>query len=523
MLYIGSQGASRLLGALIFGVIALQFGAAANAKSLRTNILADPAMVDPITYSELISGDIIGNVYEAFTAIDKDGNVVPALATKWEAREDNLVWRVSLREGVKFHSGREFSAKDVKYTFEQLLLPGNKGGLNARYLKGIVGAQEIKDGKATALSGVSIVDDHTVDIKFTSPDVLFPIYPIYLMDSGAVAESGADWHTKVSAGTGPYQFEAWNRGQNVSLTAHKGYWGGAPKIDGVNFLVVPSDDTAISMYEAGELDLIYVSSVVEGRRILKDQRFEKDLIRVPAAQIQYLGLNRTQYEPFKDIRVREAVCITIERDAMVSGLFGGAAFPLYGQVTNGVAGYNSNLKPIPFDPDRAKKLLADAGFPGGKGMPPVKVTTTPPRKNEATYYANQLKTVLGMPVEVEIVERGTHIKKMNAGEVPFFPWGWTAGYPDGMYFLSQVWYGPSKYNRSRWQNADFDALIDKAKGVPDNAERYKLYNQAEQVLLDDWGTCPTTVRMQIAAAKQNVSGVHLTPFRFIAFQDVDIK
>jgi len=519
---IKNRSVSRSMSVLVLAAIALLYVTPAGAKTLRTNILADPAMVDPITYSELISGDVIGNVYEAFTALDKDGNVVPALAAKWEAREDNAVWRISLREGVKFHSGREFSAKDVKYTFEQLLLPGNKGGLNARYLKGIVGAQEVTDGKATSLSGVTLVDDHTVDIRFTSPDVLFPIYPIYLMDSGAVAESGADWHTKVSAGTGPYQFDAWNRGQNVSLKAHKGYWGGAPKIDGVNFLVVPSDDTAISMYEAGELDLIYVSSVVEGRRVLKDPRFEQDLIRVPAAQIQYLGLNSTQYEPFKDIRVREAVCITIDRGAMVNGLYGGAAFPLYGQVTKGVAGFNPNLKSIPYDPDRAKKLLADAGYPGGEGMPAVKVSTTPPRKNEAAYYANQLKSVLGMPVEVEIVERGSHIKRMNAGEVGLFPWGWTAGYPDAMYFLSQVWYGPSKYNHSRWSNAEFDALIDKAKGVPDNASRYKLYNQAEQVLLDDWGTCPTTVRMQIAAAKGNVSGVHLTPFRFIAFSEVEI-
>ena len=142
MPYIDSRSVSRLLSALVLMVFALQYATAADAKTLRTNILADPAMVDPITYSELISGDVIGNVYEAFTALDKDGNVVPALATKWEALEDNAVWRISLREGVTFHSGREFSAKDVKYTFEQLLLPGNKGGLNARYLKGIVGVSE---------------------------------------------------------------------------------------------------------------------------------------------------------------------------------------------------------------------------------------------------------------------------------------------------------------------------------------------------------------------------------------------
>ncbi len=495
----------------------------AEAQTLRTNILADPAMVDPITFSELVAGDILGNVYEGFTAIDENGEVVPALAESWEAHDDNLGFTFHLREGVKFHSGRDFTAKDVKYTFEQLLLPGNKAGINAEYLESIVGADKVKDGTTTDLEGVKVIDDHTVEVRFSKPDVLFPIYSIWFMDSGIVDEVGPDWATKASAGTGPFAFEAWNRGQDVKLTANADYWGGAPAIDGVDFLIVPSDDTAISMFEAGELDVVYVSSVPEGRRILKDPQFEDVLLKVPAAQIQYLGMNQTQYEPFKDKRVREAICITMDRDGMVNGLYGGAAFPLYGQITPGVAGYNPDLPAIPYDPERAKELMAEAGYPNGEGMPPLKIATTAPNKDTAAYFASTYKNVLGIPVEVETVERATHIKAMNAGEVAFFHWGWSAGYPDALYFLSQVWYGPSVYNRSRWQNDEFDALIEQSQGVPDNAERYALYQQAEQVLLDDWGTCPTTVRMQIAAVQPYVEGVHLTPFRFLPFEDVKIN
>ena len=370
-----------------------------------------------------------------------------------------------------------------------------------------------RDGNTTELAGVTVVDDHTLDVRFEQSDVLFPIYPIWFMDSGIIEEHGADWASKTSAGTGPFKFVEWNRGQNVRLAAHNDYWGEGPFIDGVNFLIVPSDDTAISMYEAGELDAIYVDAQA-GRRVLRDDRFEPDRRLVPAGQIQYLGMNQTQYEPFKDVRVREAVCISIDRDAMVKGLYGGAAFPLYGQITAGVAGYNPDLKPIPYDPDRAKALLAEAGYPNGEGLPPIKVTSVAPRKDELAYYANQLKTVLGIPVEVEVVERGSHIKKMNAGEVAFFPWGWTAGYPDGLYFLSDVWYGPSPYNRSRWQNDKFDELIDQSRKTADNDARYALYQEAEQILLNDWGTCPTTVRMQVAAVKPNVKGVHLTPVPF---------
>ena len=271
---------------------------------------------------------------------------------------------------------------------------------------------------------------------------------------------------------------------------------------------------------AGELDTIYINNAAEGRRILRDPQFADNLIKVPAAQIRYLGMNQNLYEPFKDKRVREAICKAIDRDGMVNGLFGGAAFPLYGQITPGVAGFNPDLPSIPHDVDKAKALLAEAGFEGGAGLPPLKVTTTAPNKDEATYFAAMLKQDLGMPTEVEVVERGSHIKAMNAGEVPFFAWGWSAGYPDALYFLSQVWYGPSVYNRARWQNDDFDALIEKAQQTADNAARYALYHDAEKILLDDWGTCPLTVRMQIAAVQDNVEGVQLTPFRFRPFNTV---
>ena len=510
----------RLITKVAVVVAASVITAAAHAQTFRTNVPADPAMIDPITYSELVAGDVMGNMYEGFTGIDGDGKVVPALAESWDAHDDNLGFTFHLRPGVTFHSGRPFTAADVKYTLEELLKPGNKGGLNARYLDNVVGAEAVKSGEAEALEGVTVTDDQTVEIRFTQPEVLFPIYPIWFMDSGIVDELGPDWAQKASAGTGPFKFDAWNRGQNVRLVAHEGYWGDGPHVEAVEFMIVPSDDTALSMFEAGELDTVYINNAAEGRRVLRDPQFADSLIKVPAAQIRYLGMNQALYEPFKDLRVREAICIAIDRDGMVNGLFGGAAFPLYGQITPGVAGYNPDLAAIPHDVDKAKALLAEAGFEGGAGMPPVKVTTTAPNKDEATYFASMLKQDLGMPTEVEVVERASHIKAMNAGEVPFFAWGWSAGYPDALYFLSQVWYGPSVYNRSRWQNDEFDALIEKAQQVADNEARYALYQEAEQILLDDWGTCPLTVRMQIAAVQDGVEGVSLTPFRFRPFNTV---
>lgn len=507
------------LGAL---VIAGLTTTAAPAKTFRINVVADPAQMDPITYSEIVAGRIIRAMYEGFTAIDENGANVPALAERWAPLESGPGFRFHLRKGVKFHSGREFTAKDIKYTFEELLRPGAKGGLNATYLNVVVGAADMKSGAAKDISGIKIVDDYTIDIAFTKPDVLFPIYPFYFMDSGVVAEHGPDWMTKVSAGTGPFKFQQWQRGASVDLVRHESYWDGTPKVDGLSFKIVPNADTAISQYEAGELDFVDVYAAAM-RRVLRDDRLKSETISVPRAQSTYLGMNQALYAPFKDKRVREAISLAIDRPAMVRGLYGGAAFVLNGVVTPGMPGFNPNLPEIKFDPERAKKLMAEAGFPGGKDLPPIEISGTEAFKDEITYYANQFNRVLGMPVTVKLVERATHIRAMNAGEVAFFPWGWTADYTDAAYYLSQMWYGPSPYNRARWKNADYDKLIEEALTVADDAKRFALYHRAEKVLLDDFGMAPVPMSAVVGLRKPNVKNFTITPFGFGRFAKVEVN
>src|SRR4029453_96177 len=459
------------------------------AKDLRTNINADPEMIDPITFSALISGDVLRNVYEGFPDGGRTGKPLPALATKWDPHPDNLGWRFELRKGVKFHTGKPFTAKDVKASFEALLAPGSKAGLQLQYLQRVEGAKEVQAGTSKDLTGIKVVDDNTLDVRFTAPDILFPIYPFMIFDTSVVAEKGPNGFNEVAAGTGPFKFVEWGRGQDVKLAAFKDYWGGAPAIDGIRFIIVPSEETAITMYEAGELDVLKVESTDLNRRIMRDDKLKGQAQTTAAAQITYLGMNQNLFAPFKDKRVREALCISIDRDAMTKGLFGGLAQPLYGQITPGIAGYNPNVKKIPYDVARAKKLFAEGGFPDGKGFPPVKIANLAPFRNEVAFYSDQWKQNLGINVDLEIMERATFLKELNAGEKPFFSWGWTADYPDALYYLSQVWHSKSTYNRARYSNPEFDKLIDQAQITPDNDARYKLYAQAEQVLLDDWGSC----------------------------------
>ncbi len=508
---------------LAVGILAALAAGASQARDLRLNINADPEMIDPITYSALIAGDVLRNVYQGFSDVGRSGSVEPMLALKWTPHSDNLGWRFELRKDVKFHSGRPFTAKDVKQTFERLLAPGSKAGLALLYVQRIEGAKDVADGKTKELAGVKIVDDHTLDVRFTAPEVLFPIYPFMFFDAAVIDEKGPEWFLQASAGTGPFSFQHWKRGQEVRLAANKTYWGGAPKIDGVTFLVVPSEETAVSMYEAGELDLLKVEASDLARRVMRDPKLKAEALIVPRAQINFLGMNQNLYAPFKDRRVREAFCTAIDRESIARGMHGGLAEPLAGQVTPGVPGFNPDLKPIKFDPARAKALLAEAGFPEGRNLPPLKIAALTPFRNENAAYVDQWKQVLGVNIELEIMERPLFLRSMNAGEVPLFAWGWTLGYPDASYFLQQVWHSKSPYNRARYSNGEFDRLIDQALATPDAVARYKLYNQAEKILLDEFGTCGLFVFSHVAAVKPNVKGAVLTPMRFLPYGNVTIN
>ncbi len=514
---------TRALGALLgLGLAAALFIHGADAKPLRLNVVADPAQMDPITYSEIVSGRIMRNMYEGFTDVSPDGKVLPALAESWEPLTGGPGFRFHLRRNATFHSGRPFTAKDVKYTMETLLIPANKGGLSTTYLANIVGADDVKSGKTTSLAGVKIVDDKTVEISFTKPEVLFPIFPIWYMDSGIVAEQGADWMTKVSAGTGPYKFKQWKRGVSVDLDPNPTYWGGAPKVTALNFMIVPNADTVITQYDAGELD---VADVYEAgfRRVLRDERYKDQLTQIPRAQVRFMGMNQNLYAPFKNIKVREAVSLALDRPAMVRGLYGNAAFVAKSLVTPGVPGYTANTPDLKYDPVRAKQLMAEAGYPDGKGLPPVEIQSTEQFKDELTYYADQFSKVLGMPVTVKTVERATFIRSMNAGEVPFFSWAWTIDYPDANSYLESMWYGPSPYNRVRWQNAAYDKLIEEAKATADDAKRYSLYNQAEKVMLDDWGTAILPITAVMGLRKPNVKNVPLTAFGYFILKEANVE
>ena len=496
--------------------------ASADEHILRTNLRADAKTLNPIQNSELISGNVIKHMYESLTTLDIDGNIIPGLATSWETASDGLSASFTLREGVKFHSGRELTTADVKWTFEQALIPSKRGGLLLDAVRSIVGAEAMLQGDATSLAGFTVIDKYRFSVSFERPTVIFPLYEMYIVDRAVESIHGEDWAREVSGGTGPFSYVKWRRGVSIELAAFDDYWRGMPGIDGVTFFVVPNIETTLSMYEANELDLVEVLPA-DARNVTRDPRFGGQLMRKSAAQVSYLALNQNLYAPFRDKRVREAISISLDRDAMVYGLFGGAAIPLYGQIAPGFPGFDASIPVIAYDLQRAQELMEEAGHKDGKGLPPIVIQGTHQDKIALAFYADHLKKTLGLPVSVSVVERGTHIKQLNGGKVALFPWSWTADYADPASFLRDLYYSKSKWNRSRYSNAAFDALIDEAVTTVDDAERLSIYRRADRLLMADFGVVPTTVRVQIYIRRPMFEGIRLTAMGLMPFFGVSIK
>jgi len=221
-----------------------------------------------------------------------------------------------------------------------------------------------------------------------------------------------------------------------------------------------------------------------------------------------MGINANLYEPFKDRRVREAMSLSIDRDAMIRSLFVNAAISTTSFVPPGLGGFtNPGARPNTYNPARARALMAEAGFPNGRGLPQVQITGWPEIRDLLAYYAGQFNAVLGMPVQVNVIERTAWLRTVNAGEAALFPARWSAAYHDPAYFLEELFFSGSRFNRSRYSNPGFDRLVVAARSEFDPQARLDLFRRAENILLEDWASFTLPNPNTVSLVKPHVRNV----------------
>lgn len=477
----------------------------------------------PLGLTQAASHRIAAQVYEGLVRFDqRDLTVRPALADSWTVDPTGTVYTFKLHPGVRFHDdtcfvdgkGRVFTAMDVVDCFTALCSYGPMNQMFWLFQDKVVGANAqyaaTASGKAgPGVKGLEALDASTLRITLTAP---WPSFLQVLAHQGCwifprelVAHYGAaaQWHP---VGTGPFRFKSLTKGEVMVLERNPDYWGKDelgnqyPFLDGIRYTFVKDKIKELEAFEKGHLSVMY-ELPVERTDVLRSAS-DHQVQTVPGLTVQFYGFNIRE-QPFKDVRIRRAFSLAIDRQFIVDSVLNGLAVPaLHGVVAPGFATYPYEEVPgTRFDPIAARALLAEAGFPGGKGLPSVYLQVN----NDGFGYVQvagvvqaMLERNLGVRVISSVLPAEQHYKRVEMGEARFWREGWIVDHPDPENFMA-LFYGknvpadstePSYLNSTRYRNQRFDSLFARSLRTADEAERMALLAGAEKQLMEDMVVIP---------------------------------
>lgn len=519
----------------------------------------------PPNISDVISSNIATQVLEGLVRFNpKTLAVEPSIAENWELDSTGTIYTFHLKKGIYFHDnlcfkankGREVKAADFKYCFEQLCTASPLNvNFQSTFKDRVVGANryyaETLVGKpTTGLEGVKVINEYTLQIKLESPDNVFIsllanpfsfVYPKEAVDL---------YNDNLKVGTGPFVFEEGKTTKDkIVLSRNNNYHrkdslgNSLPYLDSVIVHIIPDKEKELAAFKQGKLDFIIglptqtVSSVVQ-----KDiQKFKGDsaeyvLDRMPEMVTQFYSFNLSK-PPFDNIKVRKAFSYAINRKKIVDDVLMGEAYAPgdYGLCPPAFNEYDiSRINGYTYDPDKARRLLAEAGYPGGKGFPKIKIELNSGGKkhtNVALEIQEQLLGTLGVAVEIEVVPLAQKIEDAKYGKAHIFRSGWVADYPAPESFLIVLYGGnvpddmsnPSYPNTMRYKNPQFDKLHKEAKAAKTKAEAYDKYLQAEQIAMDDAPVIVLWYDENYRISRSYLKNFQNNPMRFKDYSSVYIQ
>ena len=475
-------GATRwVLRIVAAGLLLAGPALAQQASVLRIPIPADPLM-NPILGTDAAAVPVNRFIYDALTRPDPETyKPQPDLATDWSVSDDGLTWTFHLVDGATWHDGEPFTAADVKFTYDTILDPANNSP---------------RRSAIAIIDAVTVVDDHTVTFHLTSPLASFPsiasynvgIVPEHVLAGQDIA-AATDFNTRHPISTGPYMVESVTPGSQYVFVANPDYFLGRPKIDRVIFKVLPDVNTQVAQLLSGELDF----AVVQPTNL-------PALTRNPNVKIQtvpYLGFEHLSFDYanplFQDARVRTAMIYGLDRQGIVDSVLGGhgmvAATPIPPVFP---WAYNGDLTPRPFDPTKAKELLAEAGWtPGADGILQkdgepfaftIGVDKGDPTRERISLIAQQAYQALGMKVDVETDEWPVYVQKLLGGQWVAHVGFWVLP-PDPD--LTNYYAPDQSFNTVHYDNADVTRLLQAGRATADLDQRAQIYKQMQEVMYND--------------------------------------
>ncbi len=496
----------------------------------RYPIVTNPTTLDPAKVEDGDTIDLLQQTYETLVYWDSENKVAPKLAEKWEILDGGKTYKFTLKQGVKFHSGKEMTSADVKWSIERACRTKIQSAVAEGYMGEIVGLKDMVSGKATSVSGITTPDKYTVTIKIDKPRPYWLGKFTYLcsavLDKDAVPLDAEINDPKFMVGTGPFKVSEYQSEQFIKLVAFSDYHGGAPKLKSIERPVVKDPATRLSMFKAGDIDLLMLERQDVGQ-LEKDTEYSKQLVKFDRPVIWYIGLSPTIYAPFADRRVRQAFAMAIDKTEIVNEVLGGINEVANGILPPAVPGHRKDASFIQFDVAKAKALLADAGYgPGKKPLPPLPLMYREKRadvKAVAEAVARQLDTNLGIKTSLETKEWRNFLEMRNKNELPFFHLRWAADYLDPENYISFFFNSKGAENKVKYTNDLVDTLTNAADIMPDGPDRMKLYQQAEDIVLQDAVMIPIYFQRDVELINPRITGLKESVFGHLAHAGVEAR
>ncbi|MFQ5849523.1 MAG: peptide ABC transporter substrate-binding protein [Candidatus Binatia bacterium] len=458
----------------------------AREKVFRVNLGTEPPSLDWSLATDHVSFNVIVNLMVGLTEFDRNLRPAPMVAKSWEIHEGGRKIIFNLRDDVLWSDGRKLRALDFEYSWKRLLNPRTASEY-AYILFDIMNAESYNQGKITdsALVGVRALDDQTLEVRLKHPAPYFlaitTFEVTYPQRRDIVEKFGARWTDPSNIVTnGPFLLESWKHENEIRLKANPNFFLGKPAIDRVEMTMVNEKSTALAMYERDQLDFLDNRSIpiFEKHRLKELPGFQV----VPQLRGYYYGFV-TDRAPFDDVRVRRAFAMAIDRRIFSKILHGGEQ-PISSWIPPGMLGHSPRIG-LSFNPTEARRLLAEAGYPNGKGFPKVTLgyNTDETHKMVAEAIQGMWKQHLGVLVRLDNQEWKVYLSKINTDPPHVFRLGWGADYPDPNNFM-KLFTSTSGNNNTRWKNERYDELVERAAQEMNEEERITLYDEAQKILCE---------------------------------------
>lgn len=417
--------------------------------------------------------------------------IVPSLAESWEVSDDGLTYTFHLRDDVSFSNGEALTTSDVRYTFVRLLT--NPRSCNQDIVSDIHGAAELARGETNDLAGFRTIDDHHFQLVLERPySALLACLSMpgaSILDEQTTKAAGERFgkDPAVTVGTGPFVFAEWAPGERILLAANPNCWRGPPRGKGVDLRFIYDADTLNEMFNAGELDVVNLDDLGDlGEYYLHGNAYAQSIRSAPHVGIDYIALNES-VAPLDDVRVRKALQLALNRQALIDAALGGRGTLEHGLFPEGLLGHNPTLDPIPYDPAEAQRLLTEAGYEGGFDLAIGMRASSTPWQRQLMDMACAMWEKVGVRPSLNLLSENDFMDQRTSGKLACYTASWAADYNDPDNF-AYTFFGSRENSTFRslcYTNDEAIGRVAAARTILNKAERLKEYQDLERIIIQD--------------------------------------